>query len=78
MLRYIQLKSILLVYYWYTTIYYMIEKIMDQFTTFDLFAGIVFCILSIFIGRVLKQNQYLIVPFIFGLMYTNYIIMVIM
>lgn len=45
----------------------------NQFTWFDFSVGVVYCFLAILIGDLLKKNQHLVTPFIFGLMYSNYL-----
>lgn len=54
----------------------MFQKITTHFILFDLFVAVVFYILALALGVLLKKNHYLIVPFLFGLMYGNYILQV--
>lgn len=51
----------------------MLDELINNFTLFNLFVGILLYILAIFIGVCLKSNQNIIVPAIFGLMYGIYL-----
>jgi hypothetical protein len=51
----------------------MLEGLSNNYILFDLFIGVILYILAAFIGAILKRNQTIITPCIFGLMYGSYL-----